>query len=365
MTRVLIDDGSRHTELTGYGNLSRAIVSALYTHTDLKLHFRNRRGSVPNWVRDKDLLDRIPYGESDSHDCVLHISSPGREVGGNKPNLIYTQNALSMLKPDWVEGLRGADAVIVPGEFDARVFRDHFDNVHICHQFVDDKTFRPKPSFRNEGPDTFSFLFVGSFGYRKGLDLLLQAFPEAFDMGQKVNLTLHCFSGFEADRFSYLIEAARGLPDNLSLQVYNGSRTPDWMSRVYNQHDVIISLSRGEGWCMPLHEGLLSHKPVVAPDSTAMGEYLPETGVLKVPTRARIISEITDPLGESIRKQYGFPGNQCFEPDLDASVSAMRRIYFDYQRYTEEAQRGRDFIVNTYTKKSMAQKIQAAIESVL
>ena len=366
MTRVLVDDGARHTELTGYGNLSRAILSSLKQYTDLELIIRQRPIDIPEWVREKALLDTIPlWRPEDEYDCVLHICSPGRKVREKKPCLIYTQNALSMLKPEWIEGLKRVNGVIVPGEFDARVFRNHFENVHVCHQYTDDELFQPKTRFRREGPKPFSFLFVGSFGYRKGVDLLLQALPRAFDLGQKINLTLHCFSGFERAKFNYLLDAARALPENLSLTVYNGSKTPDWMARIYNQHDVVVSLSRGEGWCMPMHEALLSQKPVIAADNTAMNEYLPRKATIMVPTTAKAISEISDPFGLSFRDYYGFPGNMSFDADLDASVAALRRIYFDYEYYSAAAKDARQFILESYSRKSMAANMLTAINSVL
>lgn len=366
MTRVLVDDGSRHTQLSGYGNLSRAIMTALIEHTSLEISIRNRAEVVPDWVSDKSVLDQIPVTpDSDDHDCVLHICSPGRKIRERKPCLLYTQNALSKLRPEWVDGLKRTDAIVVPGEFDARVFRQDFDNVHVCHQYVDERIFKPRAQYRREGTKAFSFLFVGAFGYRKGVDLLLKAFPRAFDQGQQVNLTLHCFSGFEMDRFDRILDAVRDWPRNLSLSVYNGNRPPEWMSRIYNQHDVVISLSRGEGWCMPLHEALLCEKPIIAADSTAMAECLPDRGTIKIPTRPQPVSEITGAFGAPFRKQYGFSGNACFEPDLVASIAAMRRIYFDYDRFSESARAGREFIVTNYSKQSLAKHLLPAIRSVL
>lgn len=366
MTRVLVDDGASHTQLTGYGNLSRAVLLALDQFTDMEVMIRQRPAEIPEWVREKSALDAIPvWRPGDEYDCVLHICSPERRIREKKPSLVYTQNALSMLKPEWINGLKRADGIIVPGEFDARVFRRHFQNVHICHQYVDDQVFKPRPNYRTEGPSAFSYLFVGSFSYRKGVDLLLRAFPKAFDNGQEVNLTLHCSSGFENDQFNYVLDAARALPRTLSVSVFNGNKTPAWMARIYNRHDVVVSLSRGEAWCMPVHEALLSHKPVIAANSTAMGEYLPKHGTIKVPTKAISVSQISDPFGGSFRAQYGFAENMSFEADTDASVAAFRQISSDYESYSAAAHTARRIIIGTYSRKSMAMKMLAAIQSVL
>ena len=300
---ILFNEGNRHTQLSGYGNLSRSIMTALAEHTDAILMTRFRDYEIPDWVRDKELLEQIPVAENNrDHDVVLRISQPpSKPIPETKPMVFYTQNAIGDLIPDWVEFMKAADGFIVPSEFDAEVFRRYFNNVSVCHQHVDERMFTPRPVWRAEGTDEFSFLFVGSYGYRKGVDLLLDAFEKAFDAGQKVNLTLHCFSGFEYGNFNDLLKWHRRVPDNISLTIFNGTVEPDWMCRHYNRHDCIVTFSRGEGWCMPLHEALLCGKPVICPASTAMGECLPDRGVIKVPVEEKLISEITDPWGLGFR----------------------------------------------------------------
>lgn len=362
----MINDGNRHTKITGYGNLSRAIMSSLVLYSDADIATRFRDFAVPEDVPDKALLDRIPVGTHQSeYDCVLQISQPPKAVRETKPTLIYTQNALGELKPEWQRGLSQADGVIVPSRFDADVFRRHCERVYVCHQYVDDVTFKPARRFREEGPDRFSFMFVGSFGYRKGVDLLLQAFAKAFGSRDKVNLTLHCFMGLERDAMNRLIAYARNLPPGLTLSVYVGTVSPAWMARYYNRHDCVVSFSRGEGWCMPLHEAMLCGKPVIAADSTAMGECLPDSGCIKVKTHPRLISEITDPWGQGTKQLYATPGAYLYEVDIDAAAKAMRRMYKKHSLYEREALNGRAYIRATYSRRSMSNKIMSAVNDVL
>ena len=367
MTRICINDGSRHIHHTGYGNLARAIITALDARPNIEVGLRYRDAEVPDTVSDKEILDRIPIWDRyayEEFDCVLQVTHP-QKIREGRPALFYTQNALSKLIPEWVTELEDADGLIVPSEFDARVFREHFDNVHVCHQFTDDRLFRNRGRYRDEGPDRFSFLFVGAYGYRKGVDLLLDAFPKAFDSGQEVNLTLHCFVGLEREAINDLIQFSRELPDNITFSVYSGSVPPKWMARIYEQHDCVVSFSRGEGWCMPLHEALLTEKPIIAPNSTAMGECLPDEGCIKVETRPRLISDITDPFGASMKSRYGIPGNEMYEVDPDAAIQALREMYDNYDTYAAAAKAGRMFVATTYSKKSLGIKLVDIVHAVM
>ena len=210
-----------------------------------------------------------------------------------------------------------------------------------------------------------AFCLSGAFGYRKGVDLLLDAFPKAFDSGQKVNLTLHCFVGLERGEVNKVIQFARDLPDNITFSVYSGTVPPKWMARIYEQHDCVVSFSRGEGWCMPLHEALLTERPIIAPNSTAMGECLPDSGCIKVETQPRLISEISDPFGASMKTRYGIPGNEMYEVDPDAAIAALREMYENYDTHAAAAKAGRMFIATTYSKKSLGVKLADIAQQVI
>ncbi|MEC7291557.1 MAG: hypothetical protein VXW22_15850, partial [Pseudomonadota bacterium] len=110
MTHILINDGSRHIYSTGYGNLSRAIITSLDAHTSADLSLRYRKGDVPDEIREKAELDRIPVWEpGDDFDCILRVSHPpDTPIHGKKPLIFYTQNALGELIPEWLLGLKNA-----------------------------------------------------------------------------------------------------------------------------------------------------------------------------------------------------------------------------------------------------------------
>ena len=281
------------------------------------------------------------------------------------PTIIYTQHALSSLPPQWVTNLEKTDAIIVPGEFDRIVFSKHFDDVHVCPQHVDERVFRPIERWRSEGVDAFTFAFVGSYGYRKGVNHIWEAFRRAFPEpdDSPVHLALHCFQGANGNNMSHLINGARSLPAHIGLTVTTGTLTTPWMNRYYNRVDAVFTFSRGEGWCMPLHEGLLCGKPVIAPDSTAMGEALPESGVRRVSVHETPIASTTNPFGASMRRAYGVDGAVQWDVDLDDAAQALRDVRDSAEAYREGAAKGAEFIRKTYSIDTLGARLDSILDT--
>jgi glycosyltransferase involved in cell wall biosynthesis len=137
------------------------------------------------------------------------------------------------------------------------------------------------------------------------------------------------------------------------------------MNRLYNQCDCVVTMSRGEGWCMPLTEALLSGRPVIAPRSTAMAEYLDDSGAELVQTTELAASEAPAPFGSSFAKVYGFPGVTYYEPDILRARAAMRRVYEDHPAALKKARVGRERILTQYSWDDAARAVERACLALL
>ena len=320
--RVVVLDGARHRKWSGYGSLCRsAIRGLLLAGAEVVLPEYPQAG----WELEEDEREEFrrlqrPSAVS-SADIALSIGTPSAAVPSlNIPSVMYTQNALADLPTDWQQLLAGHAALIVPGEFDREVFARYYPRVFVVPQIVEAHRYRPVPSYRADvGPEP-TFTYVGSYGYRKGTDVLLSAFAEAFP---REPVRLRMFLGASPNlNLGDLISRARKLAPEVLLDVIAKPVSPSWMSRHYNQSDLIVTMSRGEGWCMPLHESLLSGTPVVAPDSTAMGAFLPEFGVLRVATDPLSLASVPD---QGFRQRYETPLNAVYEPRYGSAVEALQR----------------------------------------
>ncbi|WOR15363.1 glycosyltransferase [Hyphomonas sp. FCG-A18] len=360
---VVIDDGDRRITETGYGALTREIILSLWQYSPFDIYFTPQETyeTYPDDLRNIDILKTIPEMEAEEADLVFRVGVPGSPFKYTKPCLFYTQNALGDIPEKWRRFMRRAGGIIVPGEFDKVVFDRYFPLVYTCPQGVDIDAFKPKNEWRSEGSEDFSFLFVGSYSYRKGADLLPKVFKRAFSDGAPVHLHLQCFSGLEKTRITDFFNSFRYLPNNIGVSGFSGHRSIQWMNRIYNQHDAILTFSRGEGWCMPLHEALLCEKPVIAPNSTAMGEYLPNSGVEKIAVHEKRIEDITGEFASSVTNTYSTPDNILWEIDIDDAVRKVRRVYDHQEEYKSAAKKGAKFIRETYNRKNMAKRLTEII----
>ncbi|WP_371061280.1 glycosyltransferase family 4 protein [Rhodosalinus sp. 5P4] len=365
MARIFIDDGFRRYEQTGYGQLARMVIRALHEHSRYEVcvaHDRSR--SVPHGASRPETFAHLPSCE-EGWDATLRIGSPAPLKTSGKPFLYYTQNALGGLRSEWAQWLAQADTLIVPGEFDRSVFERHHDHVHVCPQAIDAEFFVPVPSYRSEGAEETSYLFVGSFGYRKGTDLILPAFARAFADGAPVHVHLQCFSGLNGRAFTDLFARARNFPRNIRVSFGSDSLSLLWMRRHLNRHDAVFTLSRGEGWCMPLWEALHSGLPTVAPASTAMAEYLPRWGTEFIETREVEIASIPDPAAASLVRQYGEDGITLYEPDLNDAARALRQIYESMAERKQRVRARRGELVSAFGLDRMAEALSGAIDATL
>lgn len=366
MAEILISDGMRHLQNSGYGQLSRMIILSLLEHGNHALTIERRAGAVPmEGIPGLEPILALPDSDG-RHDITLRIGAPSDMSGVRGPLVAYTQNALGGLTEKWAGFLSRADTVVVPGEFDREVFIRHHPNVETCHQVIDFDFFRPKPHYRGEGVDCASFLFVGSFGYRKGGDLLLPTLAEAFGgADQPVHATLMCFTGLEDGGFDILVPQLRSLPDNVSVTLRSRLLSPPWMRRVLNRHDAVFTLSRGEGWCMPLWEALSSGLPVVAPRSTAMGEFLPDWGTEFFGVEERPISELDDPFAAGMVKQYGEPGVTLYEPIRAEAVAALSRTLKTLEERKATVLRNRIHLSKGLDRASMGRRLSDIVTRTL
>jgi glycosyltransferase involved in cell wall biosynthesis len=274
-------------------------------------------------------------------------------------------NALGELKPEWVEALRVWDAIVVPSEFDRAVFARHFERVFVAPLGSESRTFKPVPAWRAEGGNRFTFLFVGSYSFRKGVDVLLAAFLSEFDGEEPVELLIQSPGAGQHEEFSHCLELIRTYNPMGRVRLRGAMLAPAWMNRLYNRCDCVVTLSRGEGWCMPLTEALLCGIPVIAPNSTAMGEYLDGSVATMVPVRELPAADAPGLFADNLRTPYGFPGVTYYEPDVNAARAAMRSVYEAYPQALEKARAGRERMLTNYSRTDTAAAIETAVGAVV
>lgn len=151
-----------------------------------------------------------------------------------------------------------ADLVICPSRFLRDTFQRYgFRGRRIVHSAQGASLFTPLGRSR-AADHRVVFSYLGTIGYRKGLDLLVAAFNQVDT--SKAELHVH---GAIADR-EYFTETMRGTAPGKSV-VYHGAYGPADLPAILAATDVVVVPSRGENFPFVIREALHGSVPVIAP----------------------------------------------------------------------------------------------------
>jgi glycosyltransferase involved in cell wall biosynthesis len=195
-----------------------------------------------------------------------------------------------------------------------------------------------------EVPQGFVFVYCFLPSFRKGLDVLIPAFEDAFGGDPRAALVLAV-----THRPSWLTDPDLDEPRReFRSRVYmlTGGYTEREMARLYRSCDCYVTASRGEGWNLPMCEAAACGLPVVAPRNTAHAELLDDaTGFL-------FDTEGNAPWasGQSVSPWYE---NMAFSVLGERSrahlAEQMRRVMAGGPEVSERAARFTDLVRSRYT----------------
>lgn len=180
------------------------------------------------------------------------------------------------------------------------------------------------------------FVFGSIFQWtaRKAPDLLISAFTKAFQKGEKAVLLLKTYEGDNPARPEVRAELNRTRGRLRAPAVLSGEGRPFSPARIelVTEHmtrdkvisllrgvDAYVSMHRGEGWGLPLHEATLLGKPVIAPGFSAPGEYLG-------PSLAPVRSFLEPPTGMNWQPFYTYDQDWA-APSVEDCARWMRSLY--------------------------------------
>lgn len=364
---VYLADAGRHRAPTGYGKIARSLIRTLARSDRVELVVQDSRAA---WTVDEEVRARLgafaarPGGAAKDADVVIQVGNPNSFRPQPRPTMMLSFCDISGLTPSQAEGLRAADAVIAANRANFAHYRTLFPKVYYAPPGIDDHHFRPSKKYRSEGKKPYSFIFVGSFSFRKGVDVLLDAFIQEFSAGE-AHLHLH-LPAAQVDRAFNEINARMVAFDRASsISLSSTELTEAWMSRFYNRHDCFVSCSRGEGWGLPLVEAMLCEKPVIAPFSSGMADFLDPGCALAIECDTAAAADIAAPFGASFSTGYGFPGLTFEEPRVDSVRRQMRRLQGDPALGEALGQAGRRRIRAEFTEARFGDAVVDAVTAFL
>lgn len=238
---------------------------------ELQQHDIRYKGDVPPENK------RLPYV------WVRHQWPPKFDVPQGARWIVMQPWEFSTLRKDFVEAFRQADEVWTPSTWVRDVFVESgldFDKVQVVPNGVNPQLFTPYGA-KAELPTTkrFKLLFVGGTIFRKGIDVLLQAYAEQFTAEDDVCLVIKDMGGtsfYRGQTAQQTVEEFQKRPNAPEIVYIDRAMTEEEIAALYRACDVFVSPYRGEGFSLPTLEAMACSLPVIVTAGGATDDFVDE-----------------------------------------------------------------------------------------
>lgn len=299
---------------------------------------------------------------------VFHIFPPYfRRVPGAVYHVGRTMYETDRIPEEWVAACNQMDEIWVPSGFNLETFaragvrRDKLVKMHggiAVEPYRLDAAPLPLPGRRG-----FNFLSVFDWQWRKGWDVLLQAFLEEFRPDEDVALILKVWSAFgrtveqlrdEAASFLRLVGMANELPPNVVF--YQANLPTEQLPGLYRAVNAFVLPTRGEGWGRPFMEAMLMGLPVIGTRWSGHLEFMNDENSYLVDCR------VVDVPRWAWEEVHAFKGHRWAEPSKDHLRRLMRQVFEDRQGATRKGQAAREHIVANFSRERVAQQVKERLD---
>lgn len=162
----------------------------------------------------------------------------------------------------------------------------------------------------------FRFLHVSSCFPRKGADVLLKAYGDAFSAADDVSLIIKTFANPHNEIHAWLAEARGSRKDFPDVQIIEEDLPEETLKAIYEQCHVLVAPSRAEGFGLPLAEAMMSGLGVI---TTAWGGQLDFCN--------EDTAWLVDYRFEEARTHFGLFHSVWAEPDRHELARTMREVH--------------------------------------
>lgn len=340
------------------------------------------RPPIVHWAGEREAAHSLAHV---NRELIGRLRAGGRlrvaEPGQNHPAVtVRHQWPPDLARPEW-----GAWVMVQPWEFGGlpapwiAPMRDEVDEVWCYTSFVRDRyleagvdpdrlvltplgvdpaTFHPgRPTGADDG--RFRFLFVGGTIPRKGIDVLLAAWPLAFPDDDGATLVIKgspaagAYAGSSIDAQLDRLRAEH--PGAAPIEYLEADLPLGEVADLYRACDALVHPYRGEGFGLPVAEAMASGLPVVVTGRGATADFCTDERAFLVPSTRRALGHAPN------LPPPGPEGYWLEEPDLDALVDLLRHVRHDRADAAGRAAAGHRWVAEHLTWDRTASIVEARL----
>ena len=199
------------------------------------------------------------------------------------------------------------------------------DRVVVIPLGIDTQVFHPRvKKYKLRTEKKFKFLFIGGTIFRKGIDLLLEAYLGAFTKSDDVCLVIKDMGGdsfYKGQTFKEQIESTSRKADAPEFEYIDATLTDKQLAGLYTACDVLVHPYRGEGFGLPILEAMACGIPPVATKGGACLDFCHDGNSLLVKAQKKRYPE--KKIGDL--ETVNFPW--LYEVEVSDLIDKMRFAY--------------------------------------
>jgi glycosyltransferase involved in cell wall biosynthesis len=275
------------------------------------------------------------------------------------------------IPPHWSTLCNTMDEVWVPSQFNVETFAGSGvdeQKLHVVPYGIDLDAYTASPAAHKRPP--FTFLYVCAFNWRKGLDLLLEAFLNEFDPGEARLVMRALGDGSQGvgpdDVERVLYEAVEGrlekpAGERPEVQILTEALSFADLKRLFESADLYISTDRANGWGVPCQEAMALGVPAATIDWSGSTEFMHEdNSVLIHPEPA--LEPVDERLAAAVPDLYA--GHRWARVEVAEVRRAMRWALEHPPALAEKAHAGQRYVQSTLGLEQVARRVTARLGSV-
>lgn len=202
------------------------------------------------------------------------------------------------------------------------------------------------PDYRASGR-AFRFLHVSSCFPRKGADVLLKAYGQAFTSDDDVTLIIKTFANPHNEVHEWLAQARRGNARYPDVQIIEKDLSDAQLKALFGQCHALVAPSRAEGFGMPLAEAMLTGLPVITTGWSGQLDFCN-------PDTAWLIDYTFAPADT----HFGLFGSMWAEPNQQHLADTMRQVFqLPAAERRLKADNGRALLMSQFRWSHVAQRL--------
>ncbi|MCB8883169.1 FkbM family methyltransferase [Acidisoma cellulosilytica] len=321
--------------VTGHVNGSYSLASI---NRGLALTLEEAKGGsvrlLPVEGAPTDGLTQVPAAE-----MVALTDLMRRPKSGTGPEIVISQHYPVFVPPDagdlllalffWEESVIPAATIAVlnasfrgvlaPSHFVAKVLLDSGLTIPLrvvgyAPRLDSFRAIGAAHAVRDAGP--FTFLHVSSGFPRKGVDVLLASYADAFQAQDNVHLIIKTFPNPHNEVASQIADLQAANPDLAQITLLDRDMDETDLLELYRSANAMVLPTRGEGFNLPAAEAIAAGLPVIV---TGFGGHMDFCGA----DRARLIDYRFDRSGSHLAKS----GSVWAEPDASDLTQALQEAF--------------------------------------